>query len=403
MDLVANRNCPYCDRQLDFEVSTHLDTCPVYNELDDFMSQHIRSDISDTIDISIELEEEPRSVGVSWEDEAGSSYSQVDFSESVYVRPDPPPEEAKNLRPPRRSTQKERGTKRPVSGKPTNQSNAMCPICYNEYQPDQVIPLVLPSCGHTVCDICLQTMSDTYYSLKCPVCRTQNFQGVETLPINYALLELADKRSDKDLCDQHGLEIVGFCRDEDVLLCGVCVFEHKTHASFLLSSPEAKAWANSKKKVLEEKESRLKKLQSAWEKANKSLKQSISSLSSEAQVHIAALKRTEIKLIEEVRQGTKACVRQIKEVVADKQLAAKQTNITQRLKQFQAEISRISSLRKNYEKASVVERLKVPKIPELETSPPSVKDCLLIVRQLNLEPDYEAAIQEALFPLKRSD
>jgi hypothetical protein len=401
MDVDENMNCPYCDRQLDLEVSTHLDTCPVYNDFDDFMSRHIRSDISETIDISLE---EPHSVGVSWEDEEESSYSLDDLSDSVYVRrnPEPPPEETKNHRPPRRSTQKEQGSKRPVSGKPTSQSNAMCPICYNEYQPDQVIPLVLPSCGHTVCDICLQTMSDTYYSLKCPVCRTQNFQCVETLPINYALLDLADKRSDKDLCDLHGLEIVGFCRDEDVLLCGVCVFEHKTHASFLLSSPEAKAWADSKKKLLEEKESKLKKLQSAWEKASKSLKQSVSNLSSEAQVHIAALKRTEIKLIEGVRQGTKACVRQIKEVVADKQLAAKQTNIKERLKQFQAEISRISFLRQNYEKASVVERLKVPKIPELEASPPSVKDCLLIVRQLNLEPDYEAAIQEAMFPLKRS-
>jgi hypothetical protein len=60
-------------------------------------------------------------------------------------------------------------------------------------------------------------------------------QNVSTLPVNYALLEIADKNESKQYCGTHNLEIIGFCKDDDVLLCGICIFEHKNHDSFLLT------------------------------------------------------------------------------------------------------------------------------------------------------------------------
>jgi hypothetical protein len=246
-------------------------------------------------------------------------------------------------------------------------------------------------------------MSDTYYSLKCPVCRTHNFQCVETLPVNYALLELADKTDGQEICEQHKLEIVGFCSDDEALLCGACIFEHKNHASFLLTSPEASAWADSKKKAFEDKEGSLKLMQGNWEKANKSLKRHISNLNSDAKVHIETLKRTEAKIIDSIKQGTKACLRQIKEISEHKQLESRQNKFTDRLKKFQAEIGRLSRLRQTFEQATVIDKLRSLSLPELEEDPPSVKDCMAMMRQLNLEVDYETAIKSGKFPTRRAD
>jgi hypothetical protein len=244
-------------------------------------------------------------------------------------------------------------------------------------------------------------MSDTYYSLKCPVCRTHNFQCIETLPVNYALLELADKPDGQDICEQHKLEIVGFCSDDEALLCGACIFEHRSHTCFLLTSPEARAWADSKKKAFEDKEGSLKQMQGSWERANKSLMRHISNLNSDAKVHIEALKKTEAKIIKSIKQGTKACLRQIKEISEHKQLESRQLKFTERLKKFQSEIGRLSRLRQTFEQASVIEKLKSLSHPELEEDPPSVKET--IMRQLNLEVDYEAAIKSGKFPTRRVD
>lgn len=401
--------CPYCESLLiDTDLGEHLESCLVYNDLDIMMGRHFRSSISSRLYSALR---ESRSITISSDDDEEALSLNTDLNDSLVVvyhnpqRPDQS-EEVKQLRQPRRSANAAPAQKppvRPPSGNTYKSSKASCPICYNEYNSTQNMPLVLPSCGHTVCDTCLQHMSDTYYSLKCPVCRTHNFQGVETLPVNYALLELTDKADDKEMCEQHGLEILGFCKDEEVLLCGACVFEHKSHASFLLNSPEATAWADSKKKLLEDKESSLKHMQSNWDKAYKSFKRHISNLNSEAKNHIEALKKTEAKLIESIKQGTKNCMSQITDIVGNKQLETRQQKFTDQLKKFQTEISRLNHLRQNYDQSSVIERLRAPRLPELEEDPPSMKDCMHIIGLLNIEVDYEAAIKSSKVPLRRSE
>lgn len=377
-----------------------------YDDIDNMMSRHYHSSISSRLYSALR---ESRSLALS-SDEAEISSPETELNESllVYLNPlqsVPSSEEVKQLRPSRRNAYaapiRKTWSRQIADTSSYKTSKATCPICYNEYNSAQNMPLVLPSCGHTVCETCLQHMSDTYYSLKCPVCRTHNFQCVETLPVNYALLELAEKTDEKEICEQHNLEIVGFCRDDEVLLCGACVFEHKSHATFLLNSPEAIAWAESKRKELENKEASLKQMQGNWDKINKSFKRHITNLNSEAKIHIEALKQTEAKLIETIKQGTKACMSQIKDVVGNKQLETRQLKFTEHLKKFQAEISRINHLRQNYDQASVIERLRAPSLPELEEEPPSMKDCMPIIRQLNLDVDYEAAIKNAKVPLRR--
>lgn len=127
---------------------------------------------------------------------------------------------------------------------------AACPVCFNAYDSNQFNPLVLPVCGHTVCETCLYKMEESSSIWKCPVCRACIMQNIRTLPVNYALLEIAERNYHKEYCETHNLEIVGFCKDDGILLCGICIFEHKNHDSFLLTDQRAIEIAKSKESLI---------------------------------------------------------------------------------------------------------------------------------------------------------
>lgn len=135
-----------------------------------------------------------------------------------------------------------------------------CPICFNEYNAISNFPMILPSCGHTVCKVCLEKIAEERTVIKCPVCRAMNFKDVYSLPVNYALLDISENKEHREMCLKHKLEIVAYCKDEDTLLCGACIFEHKNHESFLLTDPRADEIANKKIQNLKEKEADIKKV-----------------------------------------------------------------------------------------------------------------------------------------------
>lgn len=131
-----------------------------------------------------------------------------------------------------------------------------CPVCFESYNHMRNSPLLLPSCGHTVCRFCLQNMYEDSSILKCPVCRTMSFNEIESLPTNYAILEIIEshKVQQKETCSKHKLEIVGYCKDHESLLCGACIFEHRDHNAFMLTDPKASEIADSKKALINEQE-----------------------------------------------------------------------------------------------------------------------------------------------------
>ncbi|ALC44834.1 roq [Drosophila busckii] len=65
-----------------------------------------------------------------------------------------------------------------------------CPICCNEFAASQRVPISL-GCGHTICKLCLTTL----YNRQCPFDQTVIVTDIDSLPINYALLQLVGNGS----------------------------------------------------------------------------------------------------------------------------------------------------------------------------------------------------------------
>ncbi|XP_037933035.1 GATA zinc finger domain-containing protein 14 [Teleopsis dalmanni] len=60
-----------------------------------------------------------------------------------------------------------------------------CPICCNEFAPNQRLPISL-GCCHTICRLCLGTI----HNRQCPFDQTLITTDIENLPVNFALLQL---------------------------------------------------------------------------------------------------------------------------------------------------------------------------------------------------------------------
>ncbi|KAJ9440549.1 hypothetical protein DIPPA_14255 [Diplonema papillatum] len=94
-----------------------------------------------------------------------------------------------------------------------------CPICFNNFDSEDVLPLLLPACGHCLCKSCLASMlacNDTR-RLCCPHCREpfakKRGVSVSTFARNWTLLEAIDavkKAEERDKRDVFSLSSFGF-------------------------------------------------------------------------------------------------------------------------------------------------------------------------------------------------
>ena len=63
-----------------------------------------------------------------------------------------------------------------------------CPICEDEYQEENIVPVILVSCGHTICRKCAKDL-EKHNAIACPTCRTATKSTAAELPKNFALFE----------------------------------------------------------------------------------------------------------------------------------------------------------------------------------------------------------------------
>ena len=212
--------CPLCFHQiLDSQIHSHIQHCEFYSP-----------DISENLSIlSVE--------------EIVSDYDQIDSIQAVNL--------LDLIQKPEKISKKNLHNKQLLSNM---KSIGICPICCNHFQYSKNIPLLLPSCGHTICDLCLKSIKDVFSSFQCPLCRKRNSESIKSLPINYALLELIDKKPEKK-CEIHNLEFAAYCKDEDSVLCGACILDHKDHNCLLLTDLTLNDISEKKKiKIYKEKE-----------------------------------------------------------------------------------------------------------------------------------------------------
>ena len=371
------RACPYCGIHLSLlEMQNHLEWCEVQESMiEAFNRNSARSRLFSTLrhqhlvfhsDHATTSEED-----ISYPDRSSDSSSfmseKFDYSQIHDCLSSPPPKPSK--------------------------SAASCPVCFNDYSQLHYFPLVLPLCGHTVCRPCLNEIVEHATMIKCPVCRTLNFNEVEALPGNFALLELVQLQDQRDLCPKHSLEIVGFCRDEDSLLCGACVFEHRDHDSFLLSDQRSLEIASAKKSQLAEREHKLNTLKESWTSVLQQLKAQYSEINGVAEQHVNALKVHKKVMIQEIKEGTRRCVEQVKALAQENEVSKLQEQANNSIQKIQAELQLLKNKQKRFESLTIVEKLaKVDLVDEALPEPPVLSSHKQLPSMLTGTVDYRKVI-----------
>lgn len=128
-------------------------------------------------------------------------------------------------------------------------SIAVCPVCFYNFHNTRHLPLLLPNCGHTICKPCLKDIKHKSDKFCCPICRTGARVEIKSLPVNYALLELTERKVNTK-CFTHELEYVAYCIEDDSVLCGACIFDHKSHNCCLLTDVQLDSFCEQKRKNL---------------------------------------------------------------------------------------------------------------------------------------------------------
>lgn len=196
----------------------------------------------------------------------------------------------------------------------TQYSIALCPKCFIQFHNTQRTPLLLPSCGHTVCYPCIQGLRKIEMSLACPVCEIVVTANIQCLPINYALLDLIEKENRK--CEKHDLEFAGYCKNDGFLLCGACILIHKHCDLCLLSETELEEVFDGIKKGLKEKINELNTWKQSWEEGKNEFNTAIKEIESEVQTHKSRLKTASEKLIMDIEFGSLLCQHELNEQFA---------------------------------------------------------------------------------------
>ena len=106
-----------------------------------------------------------------------------------------------------------------------------CPNCKLSYNKETRSPLLLITCGHSLCSTCASSLF-SQQEIVCPECKkTCVVESVGKLPKNIALLMVTGSPEVLQMCAIHGKKIEGFCEDDKKLLCINCILidGHKTH------------------------------------------------------------------------------------------------------------------------------------------------------------------------------
>lgn len=381
--------CPNCQQEIDSDVFTlHMATCRQ----------------SDPSDDSFELRPSPAPEGVDW-----NLYNHS--SESVsYPSSDRPPyeeemEEQLTITTSRFLSQSQ--SIRSDSGYSDSEESeakadsevetVLCPVCFAGYSRPKRVPILLPECGHTLCLHCVKRIYRENALVKCPVCRVEYYDALGSFPINVAILELTEGQKETKLCSEHSSEIIAFCEDHGKLLCGLCAFEHKDHASFLLSSPQAQLYLAKTKVALQSLESSLELAKSAWEDTSITLESLSRSVVCSLHSHSSHLQSAEARLLEQIRSGKRACLEQLKTVMEERGPEPLQTSCATQMLRIAQDLQRLHENRTKFDRLPVPEQLTTALAfrPENYSKPPSLDGVKSLAKQLNSPIDYEAAIKAA--------
>ena len=105
-----------------------------------------------------------------------------------------------------------------------------CFECHLEFEEPHRIPRILTTCGHSLCQTCLNTLFKSS-NVTCPQCKVKNpANSVLSFPANLALMTLK-QQSPIETCEVHSKAIEAYCNTDKKVLCVSCILDdgHKSH------------------------------------------------------------------------------------------------------------------------------------------------------------------------------
>lgn len=361
-----NGLCPYCSQSLSSrELQYHMDNCRLYREISDrngSLHSRLFSALRDSLTLYRPWHGED-------DDSAIDSFTPSSSSGRLTPEFQDAPYDAIQV------------------------SSITCPVCFDYFDSHILKPLILPKCGHTVCYSCLKKIIKTSSIAKCPVCRKNNPTELSRLPVNYALLEFSQPKTDIQPCEKHGHEIVGFCVEDCEILCGACIIEHTDHKIFALTDPEVTEIAEKRKKNLEEEEFQLLSLKTTWQKTMDNIENMSKAIDQLKADHFNSFKKTESKIIEKIKTGKKECQSQLDQISKREEIKEIEVQIESVLKSIQQEIERVKEKNEKFESLSIYEKLSKPKILKSNLKIPDLGPLYKIVLKLQADVNYKVAIK----------
>lgn len=229
--------------------------------------------------------------------------------------------------------------------------------------------------------------------LTCPICRTLNKAEIKHLPINYALLELIDKNLPTK-CQVHELELVAYCKDDDLVLCGACIFEHKSHCCFLLTDPSLDALTESKKKQMLDDIEQLTTMKKVWNDQKQELEKLKTRIRDCIEIHKSKIVETEKKMIEDIQEGSRKCLLELTEIGKSEGVQKVSLNVNATLSDLENKVSVLTYKIEKFDELLMAERLKNEvEDKEVFNSLPDLRSIASIHDKLGVKLDYVAAIQ----------
>ncbi|OMJ88137.1 hypothetical protein SteCoe_9952 [Stentor coeruleus] len=273
-------------------------------------------------------------------------------------------------------------------------SIATCPVCFCNYHNTRHPPLLLPNCGHTVCKPCLKDIKKKSDKITCPTCREPSKLELKSLPINYALLDLTEKKASAK-CPWHDYEFVAYCSLDDSILCGACLFDHKDHTCCLLNDSQLEKITKQKKNQVKKKIEDLSKTKEIWTLYLREIEKKVQIINENIERHKICLSETEKKMTKTIQEGSKKCVQELAELATHESLKRLQNTFSLSISLLDQQISMLENKIDQFDELSMAEKLDNEPIPNKEplVEVPSLAAAKTLLEKLSISVDYKQAIQ----------
>lgn len=268
-------------------------------------------------------------------------------------------------------------------------SIAVCPKCFIQFHNTHRTPLLLPSCGHTVCYPCILSLRKIEMRLACPVCEIEVTANIQSLPINYALLDLIEKESRK--CDKHYLEFAGYCKDDGVLLCGACILLHKNCSLSSLSEASLESELDSIKNGLKAKLQELSTWKQSWEEGRNDFNSVIHQIEEEVQAQKAGLILASKEMRKSIETGSEICEQELRNQIYTNLVLSLRETLNNGILETMKEKLRTEIEIESFDSMTLVQKLAVS-TNNTKTWKVNLKQVKDILESLKAKIDYEEGI-----------